>query len=152
MATVQLIISGRARMTIHDTFDYPLILQFGSKKSYDQAEWVIPSYARHIPTWRLSEIRVDNGTLSVLVDGPEGFCSGPYTVSWVRNYYPRGKHCAFLRLDPEARKMVGVTNTTADETLFVEDFSLGGGEEILTTPQVRRPRRVIASALVKEST
>jgi hypothetical protein len=89
MATVQLIIAGRSISTVHDIFDYPLILQFGKGKDYNHAEWIIPSFARHIPAWRLSEIRVEDGSLSVLVDGPEGFRSGPYQVSWVRNYYPR---------------------------------------------------------------
>ena len=43
MATAQLIIAGRSSTTIHDTFDYPLILQFGKGKDYGDAEWVIPS-------------------------------------------------------------------------------------------------------------
>ena len=71
MATIQVILAGQLRTTIHDTFDYPLVLQFNDKKNYDEAEWVIPSYPRHIPAHRLSEIRVQEGNVSVLVDGPE---------------------------------------------------------------------------------
>ena len=40
MATIQVILAGQLRTTIHDTFDYPLVLQFNDKKNYDEAEWV----------------------------------------------------------------------------------------------------------------
>lgn len=68
MAIVQVILSGESRMTIHDTFDHPLVLQFGRHKDYDSARWVIPSFAIPIPTYQLSEIRVDEGPVSVLID------------------------------------------------------------------------------------
>jgi hypothetical protein len=48
MATIQVILAGQLRTTIHDTFDYPIVLQFNDKTSYDEAEWVIPSATRAI--------------------------------------------------------------------------------------------------------
>ncbi len=125
MATVQVILAGQLRTTIHDAYDYPLVLQFGDKRSYEEAEWVIASYPRHIPARRVSEIRVDNGTFTILIDGPEGFRHGPYTASWVRGYYPRGKHCAFLHIDPDTHTMSGVTLTTVEGSLVISDWSLG---------------------------
>ena len=126
MSTVRVILAGRVSTTIHDIYDHPLVLQFGDKRNYDEAVWVIPSFTRRIPASRLSEIRVEEGSLSVLVDGPEGFRSGPYEANWVRGYYPRGKHCAFLRIDAESKKTSGVTITTVDGTLFIDELSLGG--------------------------
>lgn len=124
MATIQVILAGQLRTTIHDTFDYPLVLQFNDKTSYDEAEWVIPSYPRHIPAYRLSEIRVQDGPISVLVDGPEGFRYGPYLFNWIRSYYPRGKHCAFVQVDPGSyTKMNGVSITIVEGTLVVEELS-----------------------------
>jgi hypothetical protein len=122
--------AGRPSVTVHDTFDYPLILQFGATKDYNSAFWVVPSFARRIPTWRLSEIRVEEGTLDVLIDGPEGFRCGPYPATSVRTYYPRDKHCALLRLDPEGGGLQGVTITTVDETLFVEDYPVQPSSEL----------------------
>ena len=125
MATIQVIIAGQLRTTIHDTFDYPIVLQFNDKTSYDEAEWVIPSYPRHIPAHRLSEIRVQEGTVSVLVDGPEGFRHGPFPFTWVRSYYPRGHHCAFVQVDPgQYTKMAGVALTTHEGTLVIETLPI----------------------------
>jgi hypothetical protein len=125
MATIQVILAGQLRTTIHDTFDYPIVLQFNSKTSYDEAEWVIPSYPRHIPAHRLSEIRVQEGNVSVLVDGPEGFRHGPFPFTWVRSYYPRGHHCAFVQVEPGSyTKMAGVALTTHDGTLFLETLPI----------------------------
>ena len=122
LATIQVILAGRMGTSVHDTFDYPIVLQFGPNKSYSQAEWVIPSFGPHIPAGRLSEIRVQLGSVPVLIDGPDGFRSGPYEVSWIRSLYPRGKHCALLQTDSELHKLVGVTLTTHDDTLFIDDF------------------------------
>jgi hypothetical protein len=125
MATIQVILAGQLRTTIHDTFDYPIVLQFNNKTSYDEAEWVIPSYPRHIPAHRLSEIRVQEGNVSVLVDGPEGFRHGPFPFTWVRSYYPRGHHCAFVQVEPgQYTQMNGVALTTHDGTLFIETLPL----------------------------
>jgi hypothetical protein len=124
MAIVQLILSGEGRVTLHDTFDYPLVLQFGQHRDYDSARWVIPSFGYPLPAFKVSEIRVDEGALSVLIDGPDGFRSGPHPVTWVRGYYPRGKHCALLYLDPETQKLGGVMIQTIEGSLVVEDFFL----------------------------
>ena len=125
MATIQVILAGQLRTTIHDTFDYPIVLQFNDKKNYDEAEWVIPSYPRHIPAHRLSEIRVQEGNVSVLVDGPEGFRHGPFEFTWVRSYYPRGHHCAFVKVDPGSyTTMAGIALTTHDGSLILDTLPL----------------------------
>jgi hypothetical protein len=122
VATIQVILAGRMGTSMHDTFDYPIVLQFGGHTNYGEAEWVIPSFGPHIPAGRLSEIRVQLGSVPVLIDGPEGFRSGPYEVSWIRSLYPRGKHCALLQTDSDLHKLVGVTLTTHDDTLFIDEF------------------------------
>ena len=123
MATIQVILQG-ARIASYDNYDYPVILQFGDQKTYDSAVWFIPSSQRRIAAWRLSEIRVQEGPLSVLVDGPDGFRSGPYLADWVRNFYPRGKICAFIKVDPESRTSGGVVLSIVEDSLVVEE--LGG--------------------------
>ena len=133
MATIQVILQG-ARVGNHDIFDYPIVLQFGEQKSYEQAVWFIPSYSGRIRASRVSEIRVQQGSMSVLIDGPEGFRSGPHAVSWVRSYYPRGKDCAFIQLDPESRQMSGITITVVEDTLVVENLSVGGTPSPSTQP------------------
>jgi len=70
MATVQVILRGMPAGTTHDTDNYPVILQFGEEKRYEEASWIVPSYPGHIPAYMLSEIRVLEGPLSVVVDGP----------------------------------------------------------------------------------
>ena len=129
MATIQVILAGQLRTTVHDTFDYPLVLQFNDKRNYDEAEWVIPSYPRHIPAHRLSEIRVQEGEVSVLVDGPDGFRHGPYRFTWIRSYYPRGHHCAFVKVEPGGyTTMGGVALTTHDGSLFIESLPIAKSE------------------------
>jgi hypothetical protein len=123
MAVVQVILQG-ARIETHDVFDYPLILQFGEQKTYDAAIWFLPSFERRIPAWRLSEIRVRQGPLTVLVDGPEGFRFGPYEADYIRNYYPRGKSCSFIKTDPDSKTLVGVSLSIVEGSLIVEP--LGG--------------------------
>ena len=130
MATIQVILAGQLRTTIHDTFDYPLVLQFNDKTTYDEAEWVIPSYPRHIPAYRLSEIRVQDGPISVLVDGPDGFRHGPYQFDWIRSYYPRGKSCSFVLTDKESfTRMHGVSIRTFEGSLLVEELAIGHAAE-----------------------
>jgi hypothetical protein len=126
MAIVQVILQG-ARIETHDIFDYPLILQFGDQKTYDAAVWFLPSFARRIPAWRLSEIRVRQGPLNVIIDGPEGFKLGPFETDCVRNYYPRGKSCSLIRTDTDSKTLAGVSLSIVEGSLIVEP--LGG-----TTP------------------
>ena len=90
--------------------------------------WFIPSSPGRIPAWSLSEIRVEEGALSVLVDGPEGFRSGPYPVDWVRNHYPRGSDCAFIKLDPDSKAMGGKTIRAVEGTLFVGELAAPGNQ------------------------
>jgi hypothetical protein len=126
MAVVQVILQGSLRITTHDTYDYPIVLQFGEQTNYWDAVWVIPSYPARIPARRLSEIRSQQGQMSILVDGPDGFRSGPHTTDWVRSYYPRGKDCAFIQMDPQSHRMGGVTISTVEGSLVVDELSVGG--------------------------
>ncbi len=126
MATIQVILQG-ARIATYDIHDFPIVLQFGDHKTYERATWFIPAFSRHISARQLSEIRSQQGPFSVLVDGPEGFRSGPYPATWVRNYYPRGKDCAFIFVDPESSVLSGVALSIAEDSLVIDQ--LGG-----TTP------------------
>jgi len=121
MAILQVILQG-ARIASYDIYDYPLVLQFGNQKTYESATWFIPSFQARIPARRLSEIRVLQGPISVLIDGPDGFQSGPYVADWVRNYYPRGKDCAFIRQDGDFKAVKGIAVTVVDETLVIEQL------------------------------
>ena len=42
--------------------------------------------------------------VDLLVDGPDGFRSGPHPADWVRGYYPNGKDSALIKVDPDTRK------------------------------------------------
>ena len=126
MATVQVILRGMPAGTTHDTDNYPVILQFGEEKRYEEASWIVPSYPGHIPAYMLSEIRVLEGPLSVVVDGPEGFQSGPHETDWGRSDYPRGKDCSFLQMDAQTQKMGGVSVAVVEGSLVVEAVALGG--------------------------
>lgn len=128
MATVQVILNGMPGGTIHDTDDYPVILQFDEARNYRNAVWVIPSYPGHIPAGMLSEIRVQGGPLTVFVEGPEGFKSGPHHADWVRSDYPRGKFCSFLEMHTESRKMGGVSVEIIEGSLIVDELSQGGAK------------------------
>lgn len=126
MATVQVILRGLPEGSEHDTEGYPVILQFGDERNYEQAAWIIPSYPGVIPAYLLSEIRVLKGPLNVVVEGPEGFQSGPHPTDWVRSDYPRGKDCSFLQMDAHSRRMSGVSITVVEGSLIVDPVSLGG--------------------------
>lgn len=126
MATVQVILHGMPGGTLHDTDNYPVILQFDERRSYEGAVWVIPSYPGHIPAGMLSEIRVNAGPLTVFVEGPEGFSSGPHDTDWVRSEYPRGKFCSFLQMDASTQKMGGVSVEVVEGSLIVDPVNLGG--------------------------
>ena len=111
-----------ARIATYDLNDFPIVLQFGDQKAYNKAEWFIPAFSLRIPAHRLSEIRSQQGPFSVLIDGPEGFQSGPYPATWVRNYYPRGKDCAFIYIDPESSVLSGVALTIAEGSLVIDQL------------------------------
>jgi hypothetical protein len=126
MATVQVILNGMPGGSMHDLDGYPVILQFNDQKVYGNAVWVIPSYPGHIPAGMLSEIRVQGGPITVFVEGPQGFQSGPHTCDWVRSDYPRGKLCSFLQMDADTHKMGGVSIDIHEDTLIVDEVNLGG--------------------------
>lgn len=127
MATVQVILNGMPGGTVHDTEQYPVILQFEEDKTIENAVWVIPSYPGHIPAGMLSEIRVQVGPLQAMVEGPEGFQSGPHETSWIRCDYPRGKICSFLITNSDTHRMSGVSVSLAEDTLVVDEVTIGGG-------------------------
>ena len=129
MPTITVILQGQSMMAVHDVYDYPIVLQFGEQTAYNQAFWVIPTMSQRIPAWRLSEIRVQGGSLDVLVDGPDGFRYGPMATDWVRSYYPRGRDFALIRLDHATHSRSGVTVTARNFGLQVDDLdaSMGTG-------------------------
>jgi len=126
MATVQVILHGMPSGSVHDTDNYPVILQFDEDKNYQNAVWIIPSYPGYIPAGMLSEIRVNQGPLTVFVEGPEGFQSGPHNADWVRCDYPRGKLCSFLEMNADTRKLGGVSVDVVEGSLIVDAVSVGG--------------------------
>ena len=127
MATVQVILNGMPGGTVHDTEQYPVILQFEEDKSIENAVWVIPSYPGHIPAGMLSEIRVQVGPLQAMVEGPEGFQSGPHETNWIRCDYPRGKIVSFLQTNAETHRMSGVSISLIEDSLVVSEVTIGGG-------------------------
>lgn len=127
MATVQVILNGMPGGTVHDTEQYPIILQFEEDKKVENAVWVIPSFPGHIPASMLSEIRVQVGPLQAMVEGPEGFQSGPHETSWIRCDYPRGKLVSFLKTNAETHTMSGVSLSIVEDTLVVDEVRIGGG-------------------------
>ncbi len=126
MATIQVILNGMPGGTMHDTDNYPVILQFDENRSYAGAVWVIPSYPGHIPVGMLSEIRISEGPLEAIIEGPEGFHSGPHQTDWIRCDYPRGKLCSFLQMNAETQKMGGVSVEVVEGSLIVDPVSIGG--------------------------
>lgn len=127
MATVQVILNGMPGGTVHDTEQYPVILQFDEDRSVENAVWVIPSFPGHIPATMLSEIRVQVGPLQARVEGPEGFQSGPHETNWIRCDYPRGKLVSFLNTDSQTHTMSGVSVSIVEDSLVVDEVSIGGG-------------------------
>jgi hypothetical protein len=121
MASIQVILHGIPGGTIHDTESYPVILQFNEGLDFEEAVWVIPSYPGHIPGDYISEIRVLNGSLEVMVDGPGGFQSGPHTTNWIRGSYPRGKLVAFLN-NKATNNSRGVTVEVREGSIIVDDL------------------------------
>ena len=124
MAKVQVILMGLPVSTDHDTETYPVILEFGEDKTFEGAIWIIPSYPEQLPAEALSEIRVVEGELKVVIEGPEGFQGGPYAADWVRSFYPRGKSCSFL--NRKDGKLSGVSVAVNEGSLSIEDYSVGG--------------------------
>lgn len=139
MPTVQVILGGVPRTTVHDTYDFPIVLQFGGQTTYESAVWVIPSFPGRIPARRLSEIRVQQGPVSIIVDGPDGFRSGPHLTDWVRSRYPRGKDCSLLQLHSETKSMGGVSLSVFEGSLIVEELSLGGPTPASAAPEPPAP-------------
>lgn len=124
MAQVQVIVLGIPVGSIHDTGDEPVVLQFTEERDFEFAEWLVPSYPDFLPAAALSEIRVlDGGHVSVIVEGPEGFRSGPHQSNWVRCGYPRGKLVSILEMG--GGKMTGVSLQIVEQALVVEPVALG---------------------------
>ena len=128
MARIEVILHGIPGGSEHDTDNYPVILSYSEEKAYYDASWIVPSYPGYIPAGMLSEIRVLTGPLSVVVDGPEGFQSGPYETNWVRSSYPRGKDCSFLKMDSSTLSLGGVSVSVMEGSLVIDAVSLGGNK------------------------
>ncbi|HLF71840.1 MAG TPA: hypothetical protein VI759_06785 [Dehalococcoidia bacterium] len=128
MAQVQVILHGMPSGSVHDTDNYPVILQFDESKTYANAVWIVPSFPGAIPANALSEIRVEQGPLTVVVEGPKGFQSGPHDADWVRSDYPRGKLCSFLQMDASTQKMGGVSIQVVEGSLIVDPVAVGGAK------------------------
>ena len=130
MATIQVILHGIPGGTLHDTDNYPVILQFSEGLDFEEAVWVIPSYPGNIPGDYVSEIRVMQGPLKVVVDGPGGFQSGPHDTTWIRGGYPRGQLVSFLQVNNVTRKTSGVMVNTHEGSIVVEDLVVPGRPDI----------------------
>ena len=126
MATVQVILNGMPGGTVHDTESYPVVLKFEDDMNLDNAVWVIPSFPGHIPAGMLSEIRVQVGPLQAMVEGPDGFQSGPHETTWIRADYPRGKLVSFLKTGQDPQRMTGVSVSIVEDTLVVDEVQIGG--------------------------
>jgi hypothetical protein len=124
VALCEVILHGMGGATCEFDNAHPVVLQFFEDKTFESAEWQIPSFSDPIPTEYLSEIRVTQGPLTVYVDGPDGFQSGPHPAMWVRSNYPSGKDCAFLMMADG--KMSGVTILVDDGIMIVDELRLGG--------------------------
>jgi hypothetical protein len=123
---VQVILNSLVGGSTHDTTTEPVVLRFNEDKDYETAEWVVPTYPRTIPAPMLSELRITEGPVQVIIEGPSGFTSGPHASTWVRSNYPRGKDVSILEVDSSQQKMTGVSLTVIDGALVIDQFSLGG--------------------------
>jgi hypothetical protein len=125
MAQVQIIILGMPTGTVHETGDEPVVLQFSEEKDFEFAEWIVPTYPGYLPAGALSEIRVlEGGLMTVVIDGPEGFRSGPHQSNWIRGGYPRGKLLSIL--ETGGGRMTGVSVDVVEGSLLIEPVALGG--------------------------
>jgi hypothetical protein len=124
MTLIQVILYGMPVGSVHDTAEYPVVLQFAETWDFEEAEWVIPSYPGYLTGPELSEIRVQEGTtFNVYVEGPEGYKSGPHQCNWVRGGYPRGKLVSLLEMG--GGKMKGVSLNIVEGSLVEEPVALG---------------------------
>jgi len=123
MAMVQVILHGIPGGTVHDTDEYPIYLRFGEDNDYEEAEWVVPSFPGMIPGYMLSELRVEQGRMTIYVEA-ENFSSGPHAVDWVRSGYPRGKSCSLIDLKTGSGKMAGVSVSVVEGAVVVEEIKL----------------------------
>ena len=124
MAMVQVILQGVPSGSVHDTEENPIVLRFVEGNSYEDAEWVVPSFPETIPSFYLSELRVESGRMNVYVEAPN-FNSGPHVTDWVRSGYPRGKACSLIDLKEEAGKVRGVSVTVDDGQIAIDDLKIG---------------------------
>ena len=124
MAMVQVILQGMPSGSVHDTEDNPIVLRFVEGNSYEDAEWVVPSFPDIIPSFYLSELRVESGRMNVSIEAP-GFNSGPHETDWVRCNYPRGKACSLVDLKAEPGKVRGVSISVEDGEIVIDELKIG---------------------------
>ena len=104
--------------SVHDTDQYPVVLHFGDGNRYQDAVWVVPSFPGNIPALRLSEIRsVEGSSIKVIVEGPNGFESGPHDATWIKGNCAGGRICLFLN-NQDSPTLYGVH--AEDDAIFVE--------------------------------
>jgi hypothetical protein len=123
VAVIQVILFGMPGGSSHDTEDYPVILHFEDGNLFEEAYWVIPSYPGYVPADMVSEIRIDQGALTVYVDCSDGFQSGPHDAGWIRGRYPRGKLCSFFKKD-DINKVF--TIAVIDGNVVIEEMAPAG--------------------------
>ncbi len=124
MAMVQVILHGIPGGSVHDTAEDPIYLRFGESNDYDAAEWAVPTFPGLIPGYMLSELRVEQGRMTIFVEA-ENFSSGPHAVDWVRSGYPRGKSCSLIDLKSATGKMAGVSVSIVEGAVVVQEINLG---------------------------
>ena len=124
MGQLQVILYGMPSGAV-ETGDGDIVLQFDEDRSYESALWMIPGFPEYLPANLLSELRtLDSKSFNVLVEGPEGFQSGPHLSNWVRCGYPRGKLVSFLEMG--GGKTTGVSLSVIEGSLVLDEVHLGG--------------------------
>ena len=127
MASVSVILHGIPNGQDFETGAEPVTLQFDEDGVYDNALWLIPGAPGELPAYMLSELRVSQGPVQVMIAGPEGFASGPHPVDWIRADYPRGTPVSLLQMNAETKQMTGLKLSVQEGKLVLDELKLGGG-------------------------
>ena len=69
---------------------------------------------------------MEQGPLQVVIEGPEGFASGPHATDWLRTDYPRGKLFSLIQKNDDPRTMSGKMATIEEGKLVLADLKVGG--------------------------
>jgi hypothetical protein len=134
MAAISVILMGIPSGQVQDIGDTPVVLQFDEDGDYDNALWIVPGFPQELPSYMLSEIRVEQGPLQIMIEGPEGFASGPHTTDWLRTDYPRGKLFSLIQKSADPRTMSGKMATIEEGKLVLADLKVGGAASTTEPP------------------